>query len=70
MPIETLPGGKRKLTESAKEFQKDSSWQSPKGPFREALKRKGMPPQRLFVQGANGEGSKVTLEVPLRLPTT
>jgi hypothetical protein len=24
-----------------KEFQKDSAWQGPKGPFREALERKG-----------------------------
>jgi len=31
--------GKLKLT--AKEFQKASVWQSPKGPFREALERKG-----------------------------
>ena len=28
-------------TESAKEFQKDFTWQSPKGPFQEALERKG-----------------------------
>jgi len=40
--------GKRKLTESAKEFPKASAWQSPKGPFREALERKGMPP-RFFI---------------------
>jgi len=46
-----------------------SAWQSPKGPFREALERKGMPPHRLFLQDTDGEGSKVTLEVPGRLPT-
>jgi hypothetical protein len=43
--------GKWKLTESAKEFPKDSAWQSPIGPFREALERKGHAtplPQELF----------------------
>jgi len=30
------------------EFPKASAWQSPKGPFREALERKGMPPRHLL----------------------
>jgi len=37
--------GKRKLTESAKEFPKGSAWHSPKGPFREALERRALPPR-------------------------
>ena len=37
--------GKLKLTESAKEFQKDFTWQSPKGPFWEALERRAIPPR-------------------------
>ena len=47
-PSRLCQEGKRKLTESAKEFLKDSAWQSPKGPFREALERKGMPPRYLL----------------------
>ena len=31
--------------ESAKEFPKDSAWQSPKGPFREVLERTALPPR-------------------------
>jgi hypothetical protein len=27
-----------------KEFPKDSAWNSPKGPFRDALKRRALPP--------------------------
>ena len=53
-----------------KEFPKDSAWQIPKGLFRGALERKGMPPHRLFIQDTDGKGSKVTLEVQGRLPTT
>ena len=38
-----------KLAESTKEFPKDSTWQSPKGPFREALERRALPPRLRFV---------------------
>ena len=37
--------GKRKLTESSREFPKDSAWQRPEGSLREALKRMAMPPR-------------------------
>src|SRR5438132_2112990 len=32
-----------------KEFPKDSTWQSLKGPFREALERRALPPRLRFV---------------------
>jgi hypothetical protein len=32
-----------------KEFPKESAWQSPKGPFREALERRALPPRLCFV---------------------
>jgi hypothetical protein len=41
--------GKRKLTESAKEFPKASAWQSPIGPFREAMERRALPPRFRFL---------------------
>ena len=44
-PSRLCQEGKRELTESAKEFPKASAWQSPKGPFREALERRGMLPR-------------------------
>jgi len=47
-PSRLCQEGKRKLTESAKEFPKGSAWQSPKGAFREALDRRGMPPRLLI----------------------
>ena len=52
-PSRLCQEGKRKLTESAKEFPKASAWQSPKGPFREALERKGMPPRHLLFCSAS-----------------
>ena len=49
MPIEILPGRKAE-TDRVREGISEgySAWQSPKWPFREALKRKGLPPHRLL----------------------
>ena len=45
-PSRLCQEGRRKLTESAKGFPKDSAWHSPKGPFREALERRALPALR------------------------
>ena len=42
-PLRLCQEGKRKLTESAKEFPKGSAWQSPEGSLREVWKRTAMP---------------------------
>ena len=44
-PSRLCKEGRRKLTESAKEFPKNSAWQSPNGPFPKALKRRAMLPR-------------------------
>jgi len=49
MPIELCQERKRKLTVSSMELPKDSAWHSLKGPFREALKRRALPPRLRFV---------------------
>jgi hypothetical protein len=47
-PSRLCQEGKRKLTESAKEFPKASAWQSPKGPFWEVLERRALPPRSIL----------------------
>src|SRR5439155_1899876 len=42
-PLRLCQEGKRKLTESAKEFPKVSAWQSPEGSLREVRERMAMP---------------------------
>jgi len=37
------------------EFPKGSAWHSPKGPFREVLERRVLPPRPRFVREENGD---------------
>ena len=50
-----------------KEFPKDSAWHSPKGPFREALERRALPPCLRFVSEALVSGTMELLLLGARL---